>query len=120
MKQAESKTQQLEIVSMPIPEKIDEKPNPLTIQPLNPAPNSELNENDYRLVAKKLSRNTKIDDVVKLIFDKNPTDIKSHYIGQERIYSNHLLELNKDCFDEKDGIYFFSKDTLRHIPSYKK
>lgn len=118
--QAEPKTIQQEIVNKPIPEKIEEKPTPLELQPLNPVPNSELNENDYRLVAKKLNYNSKIDDIVKLIFDKNPTDIKSHYIGQEGIYSKHLLELNKDCFEEKNGTYFFSKDTLRHIPSYKK
>jgi hypothetical protein len=118
--QVKPNTQQQEIVNIPIPEKIEEKTTPLSIQPLNPAPNSELTENVYRLVANKLSYNSKIDDVVKLIFDKNPTDIKSHYIGQEEIYSKHLLELNKDCFEEKDGAYFFSNDTLRHIPSYKK
>jgi hypothetical protein len=119
-KQEEPVIQQREIVNMPIPENIEEKIAPSELQPLNPIPNSELNENDYRLVAKKIVNNSRIDDVVKLIFDMNPTDIRNHYIGQEGIYSKHLLELNKGCFEEKDGTYYFSKDTLRHIPSYKK
>jgi hypothetical protein len=62
----------------------------------------------------------KLDDVVKVIFSKNPTEISSFYSGQEAIYSKHLLELNKQCFEEKEGIYYFAKDTLRQIPSYKK
>jgi hypothetical protein len=62
----------------------------------------------------------KLDEVVKVIFKNNPTDISTTYSGQEEIYSKHLLELNKQCFEEKEGIYYFSKDTLRQIPSYKK
>jgi hypothetical protein len=87
---------------------------------LNPKPNSELNENDYNIIAKQLNPNTKVEDVVKTIFDKNPTDIKSNYAGQEENYAKHLVELNKNCFEEKSGIYYFVKDTILHIPSYKK
>lgn len=87
---------------------------------LNPKPNSELNENDYKIIAKQLKPNTKIQDAVKTIFDKNPNDIKSNYAGQEENYAKHLVELNKNCFEEKNGIYYFSKDTIIHIPSYKK
>ena len=84
---------------------------------LNPVPQSELNENDWRNVAKKLKPDTKIEDVVKLIFDKNPTDIKSIYSGQEETYGKVLIEKNKDCFQDKDGSFYFVKDTLKHIPS---
>jgi hypothetical protein len=90
------------------------------LEDLKPIPNSELNDNDYRIVAKKIKYNSKIEDVVKVIFDLNPTEIKSNYVGQENIFSKHLIELNKQCFEEKDGISYFSKDTIRHIPSYKK
>jgi hypothetical protein len=62
----------------------------------------------------------KLEDVVKVIFTKNPTEISSFYNGQEAIYSKHLLEFNRQCFEEKEGIYYFAKDTLRQIPSYKK
>ena len=79
-----------------------------------------LNENDYRIVAKNLKPNMKLEDVVKVIFTKNPTEISSVYSGQEAIYSKHLLELNKQCFEEKDGVYYFVKDTITKIPSYKK
>ena len=87
---------------------------------MKPLPNAELNEDYYRSVAKNITYKSKIEDVVKVIFDKNPTDIKSNYAGQEDIYSKHLIELNKQCFEEKDGLYYFTKDTIRHIPTFKK
>lgn len=117
-KNEESKIQHQKTISTSTPEQV--KATPPVLQSLNPIPTSELNENDYRLVAKKLVYNSKIEEVVIIIFDRNPTDIKNHYTGQESIYSKHLLEMNKDCFKKKEGIYYFSKDTLRHIPSYKK
>ncbi len=90
------------------------------IEDLNPKSNSTLNENDYRIVAKSMKPNMKLDEVVKVIFTKNPTDIGNVYSGQEAIYSKHLLVLNKQCFEEKEGICYFTKDTLRQIPSYQK
>lgn len=101
-------------------EQIQTPIEPAKLEDLKPIPNSELNDNDYRIVAKKIKYNSKIDDVVKAIFDLNPTEIKSNYVGQENIFSKHLIELNKQCFEEKDGVFYFSKDTIRHIPSYKK
>ena len=86
---------------------------------LNPKSNSTLNENDYRIVAKNLKPNMKLEDVVKVIFSKNPIEISKVYAGQEAIYSKHLLEFNRQCFEEKEGIYYFAKDTIRQIPSYK-
>lgn len=104
-----------------VPQEQEEKPVEITkIEDLNPKSNSILNENDFRIVAKNLKPNMKLEDVVKVIFTKNPTEISSVYSGQEAIYSKHLLELNKQCFEEKEGIYYFAKDTLRQIPSYKK
>jgi hypothetical protein len=104
-----------------VPQEQEEKPVEITkIEDLNPKSNSILNENDFRIVAKNLKPNMKLEDVVKVIFTKNPTEISSFYNGQEAIYSKHLLELNKQCFEEKEGIYYFAKDTLRQIPSYKK
>jgi hypothetical protein len=55
-------------------------------------------------------------DVVKVIFNNNPTEISSIYSSQVAIYSKNLLERNKQCFTEKKGIYYFAKDTLRQIP----
>ena len=62
----------------------------------------------------------KLDEVVKVIFNENPAEIGSIYSGQEAIYSKHLIELNKQCFEEKDGLYYFTKDTIKHIPTFKK
>jgi hypothetical protein len=90
-----------------------------SIQELNPKPNGELSENDYRLVAKKIKYNTSVSEVVEIIFNNNPTDIKSHYGTQKEIYSKQLIYQNQNCFEDKNGIFYFAKDTLKHIPSYK-
>lgn len=90
------------------------------IEDLNPKSNSILNENDYLIVAKNINTNMKIDEVVKVIFNKNPTEIGSVYSAQEAIYSKQLLARNKQCFEQKDGIYYFIKDTIKQIPSFKK
>ena len=104
-----------------VPQEQEQKPVEITkINDLNPKSNSILNENDFRIVAKSLKHKMKLDDVVKVIFNKNKTEISSFYSGQEAIYSKHLLELNKQCFEEKEGIYYYAKDTIRQIPSYKK
>lgn len=104
-----------------IPQEQEEKPiETIKLADLNPVSNSTLNENDYRYVAKNIKANMKLDEVVKVIFKNNPTEISNIYSGQEEIYSKHLLELNKQCFEEKEGIYYFTKGTLRQIPSYKK
>lgn len=87
---------------------------------LSPDPNAELNENDYRIVAKKITKNMPVKDIVQIIFDANPTDIKSAYLNQTDEYAKKIVELNKDCFKEDSNKFFFLKDTLRHIPSYKK
>lgn len=87
---------------------------------LNPSPNSQLNENDYRIVAKNLKYNLKVEEVVKVIFDKNPTEIRNYYTGQEKNYYKQLIEKNKDCFENIDGVIYFKKDTIRNIPSFKK
>jgi hypothetical protein len=104
-----------------IPQEQEQKPDDIvTIADLNPKSNSKLNENDYRIVAKNLKTNMKSDEVVKVIFNKNPTEIGSIYSGQEANYSKQLIELNKQCFEEKDGLYYFTKDTIKHIPTFKK
>lgn len=87
---------------------------------LNPECNSELNTNDVRIVMKNLKPNMSLEDVVQVIFSKNPTEIGSVYSDQKEIYSKNILEINKQCFEEKDGKFFFVKDTLLKIPSYKK
>jgi hypothetical protein len=103
-----------------VPQEQEQKPDEIVkIEDLNPKSNSILKENDYRIVAKNLKPNMKLDEVVKVIFSKNPSEISSFYSGQEAIYSKHLLELNKQCFELKEGIYYFAKDTLRQIPSFK-
>jgi hypothetical protein len=87
---------------------------------LDPKHNSILNDNDFRIVANKISYNSKVEEIVKMIFTLNPTDINSSYSNQEKIYSEQLVFLNKQCLEEKDGNYYFVKDTIRNIPSFKK
>lgn len=102
-----------------IPQERNPVENPI-LEDLNPKSNSILNENDFRIVAKNIKPNMRMEDVVKVIYSKNPTEISTIYSDQETNYSKHLLNLNKQCFEEKDGIFYFVKDTIRQIPSYKK
>lgn len=81
------------------------------IDKLNPTPNSELNKNDYTIVAKSITYSSKIEDVVKIIFDKNPTEIKNNYKGQEDIYSKQIINLNKQCFEEKKTVHIILQRT---------
>lgn len=90
------------------------------LEDLQPKSNSMLSIGDYTNVAKNLKYGMELGEVVKVIFIKNPTDISSTYSGKEEIYSKHLLEQNKQCFEERDGLYYFTKDTIKHIPSFKK
>ncbi len=104
-----------------IPQEKKEIPDDIEkIADLNPKSNSTLNENDYRIVAKTVKTNMKLEDVVKVIFRKNPTEISSVYSGQEEVYSEYLRKYNEKCFYKKDSIWCFTGDTLKKIPSYKK
>lgn len=87
---------------------------------LTPAPNSELDKKDYRIVAAKLRNGLTVQEVVKIIFDTNPTDIKSNYSQQIEAYSKKLIHLNENYFQEAGENYFFNGDTLKHIPAFKK
>ncbi len=110
--------QRQEVSTQPKPKSPEVLPTP--VQELNPKPNSELNANDCRNMAKILKYGTKAEDIVKTIFDKNPGEITGYYKGQEIIYTKQLIELNKTCFEQKEGVFFFAKDTLKRIPSFKK
>lgn len=68
---------------------------------------------------KKIKYNTEVSEVVEIIFKGNPTDIKNNYEGQKEVYSKQLIDKNKDCFEDRNGVSYFVKDTLKHIPSYK-
>ncbi len=93
--------------------------NPPVVMALNTEPNSKLNENDYRLVAKKLRYDMVADSVVAIIFNKNPTDIKNAYSAQADAYKKLLIDSNQSCFEDREGVVRFVKDTLKHIPSFK-
>ncbi|MES2650626.1 MAG: hypothetical protein V4663_02745 [Bacteroidota bacterium] len=90
------------------------------VKELSPLPNSQLTEKDYKSLAKKIKEGMEIQEVVNIIFDSNPKDIKNTYSNQSEIYSGHLLKLNKDCFKELNNILHMGKDTLRFIPTYIK
>lgn len=93
---------------------------PVPIKELIPKPNAELTEKEYKIVAKKITKDMPLKDIVQIIYEANPSDIKNNYSAQIEEYSKKLIELNKDCFKVDSSKFLFSKDTLRHIPSYKK
>jgi hypothetical protein len=96
------------------------KAESIPLKELNPKPNSELSLNDYKIVAKKISKDMPINEIVQIIFEANPTEIRNNYSAQIELYTKMVYERNKDCFKVDSTKYYFIKDTLRHIPSYKK
>ena len=98
---------------------VEIKNNKPTNSELNPKSNNQLNSNDIKNIAKSLKSDMTLAEVVEVIFEKNPTDIKKHYENQIDLYSKKIIELNKNCFVEKDGNNFYIQDTIKNIPSFK-
>ena len=98
---------------------IEIKDNTSTNSELNPKSNNRLNPNDIKIIAKSLNSDMTLAEVVQIIFEKNPTDIKKHYENQIDLYSKKIIELNKNCFEEKDGNNYYKQDTIKNIPSFK-
>lgn len=91
-----------------------------TSQDLVPNFNNELNEKGYKVIAKKMSKDMKLDEVVQLIFDANPSDIKKAYAYQKNMYGKLLISLNSDSFKESsNNSFYFTGDTIKRIPAYR-
>jgi hypothetical protein len=91
-----------------------------SVQELAPKQTDELSEKDYKKVAVDLTSQMSIDAVIQIIFAKNPKDVGNTYSNQPDAYSKKIIELNRNCFAEVNGKYFYVSDTIRHIPSYRK
>lgn len=98
---------------------VSETPAVLPAAQLNPFPNDNLNENDWRLVAKKAVSGIKIDSLINIIYKENPSAIKDYYKHQRKDYKAHLYSLNEKSFGiiGQDTVM---TDTLRKIPNYQK
>ncbi len=90
------------------------------LQQLNPVPNFELSKSEYEVIAKRPINLREAKQIVQMIFDAYPLEIKTPYANQPDLYSSHLVQLNRNCFDENNGMFYFVRDTLRHIPAYKE
>ena len=97
----------------------DKKDDESSIPELNPKSNNKLNSNDIKNIAKSLKIDMTLAEVISIIFKKNPTDVKQHYENQIELYSKKIIELNKNCFEEKNGNNYYKQDTIRNIPSFK-
>ncbi|MDH6250295.1 antitoxin component HigA of HigAB toxin-antitoxin module [Chryseobacterium sp. H1D6B] len=86
---------------------------------LNPFPNSNLNDNDRRLVFKKIKPGTNIDSVLSIIFKENPSSINDYYKHQKKEYAVHLYQQNPKSFTIKEQDTLLV-DSLMIIPNYKK
>jgi hypothetical protein len=93
-------------------------PQSLDKKVLAPIPNNKLDTSELKTIAENIKADMPINEIVKIIFAKNPSDIKKHYESQVDLYASELLKLNKDCFEKKDEINYFIKDTIRNIPTY--
>lgn len=94
------------------------KSNPIV--ELEPKPNIELNENDFLLVSKNIKSKLEAGKVINVIFEKNPSQIGTIYKEQKNSYERLLIQLNENCFEKRDSVYYYIKDTIKHIPAYKE
>lgn len=98
---------------------VSETPAAVQTVGLNPFPNAELNENDWRLVSKKTIPGMKIDSLANVIYKENPSTIKDYYKHQKKDYKAHLYFLNEKNF-AINGSDTILTDTLKKIPNYIK
>jgi len=95
-------------------------PQQQTIQGLIPNSNDELNEKEYKVVAKKVLKDMKLDEVIQLIFDANPSDIEKAYMYQKDNYGKLLINLNNNSFKKLgNNAFYFTGDTIKRIPVYR-
>ncbi|MBB6370570.1 hypothetical protein [Chryseobacterium shigense] len=85
---------------------------------LNPFPNNELNENDWRLVSKKAPPGMKIDSLINVIYKENPSTINDYYKHQKKEYKARLYALNEKNFEIRGNDTVLA-DTVRKIPNFK-
>jgi hypothetical protein len=86
---------------------------------LNPKPNYELGKEEYELLAQKPIKLMEAKQIAQILFDSYPAEIKNVYANQLEIYAGQLVELNRSCFDENNKLFYFARDTIRHIPAYR-
>jgi hypothetical protein len=87
---------------------------------LYPIPNSELNENDLKILNAQLITGMRASEVATIAIETNPTDIKQTYFNQRDIFAEKIVEMNADCFDESTRDPKLKCKTLQHIPTYKR
>ncbi|QNR84088.1 hypothetical protein H9N25_19560 [Pedobacter riviphilus] len=92
---------------------------PQVTQGLIPSPNFEINKKSYKILANKIEKEMALDQIVQLVFDTNPSDVKEAYIYQKVQYGQSLINLNNSSFKDSSNTYYFTGDTLRHIPAYR-
>jgi hypothetical protein len=92
----------------------------VSVPPLNPAPNWELSDHDKKPISKTNLKGKSGIEVVKLILDKNPSDIAHSYRGQEMAYLLWLENNNEECFKKTNGNDTCICSTLNHIASFKR
>ena len=88
------------------------------ISSLNPIPNSEISQNDKKILFQKTIKGKKIGEIVNIIFESNPTEISKIYSFQKKDYQNNLFKFNEKYFKiENDTICI--NDSIVKIPSFK-
>lgn len=109
--------------ALPVIEEISEINSlikPVIEDSLQPKPNAEISRKELKTLVRKIKFSVSINDVINEIYKKNPNDVQKHYASQMDLYKVKLLELNPNSFEKKDHTYIYKKDSLRHIPIYKK
>lgn len=87
----------------------------VSVQALSPLPNGELNSHDISIVNRSIHSGLTVNEVVQVVFNKNPSDIRSHYVNQTVAYASALVNANDSSFE--NGVY--NGKPLTKIPAYK-
>lgn len=94
-----------------------EKDSVVVERQLNPIPNDIAKNNIDKIKNELTDNSTEVNDVVKIIFDKNKP-IKNVYQFQKQEYAHYLIKQNPDAFDSNNVL--MRKGLLTKIPSFSE
>ncbi len=77
---------------------------------------NKLNKNDYNVVVRNLMGGMSLQEVVNIIYKKNPTDISKPFKDKKTEYSKYLYQKNIDYFEIKGNDTILINKQLKEIP----
>ena len=82
----------------------------------NGNPIGQLKGVDAQKVNQELMINMTIDDVINIIFELNPNDVKKHFSSKRQEYLQFLIDANPNSFEKENNSYILILDSLGKRP----